>query len=48
MGAEENNLADFKLKPMNCELNFLSKSDGSALLSQGNLVRYFSPFNVIL
>lgn len=33
MGADE--LRDFKLKPMKCELNFLSKSDGSAILSQG-------------
>ncbi|XP_034833768.1 exosome complex component RRP46 [Maniola hyperantus] len=36
MGAED--LKDFKLKPMKCELNFLSKSDGSAILSQGDTV----------
>lgn len=35
MGSEEMKLKDFKLKPMKCELNFLSKSDGSAILSQG-------------
>ncbi|CAH2244832.1 exosome complex component RRP46 [Pararge aegeria] len=31
-------LQDFKLKPLKCELNFLSKSDGSAILSQGDTV----------
>ncbi|CAG4956997.1 unnamed protein product [Colias eurytheme] len=36
MVAEE--LKDFKLKPMKCELNYLSKSDGSAILSQGETV----------
>ncbi|XP_041969165.1 exosome complex component RRP46 [Aricia agestis] len=29
---------DFKLKPLKCELNYLSKSDGSAILSQGETV----------
>ncbi|KAI8424755.1 hypothetical protein MSG28_006703 [Choristoneura fumiferana] len=38
MGSEEIKLKDFKLKPMKCELNFLSKSDGSAILSQGATV----------
>ncbi|XP_052756407.1 exosome complex component RRP46 [Galleria mellonella] len=38
MGAEEQNIKEFKLKPMKCELNFLSKSDGSAILSQGETV----------
>ncbi|XP_047512358.1 exosome complex component RRP46 [Pieris napi] len=33
MVAEE--FKDFKLKPMKCELNYLSKSDGSAILAQG-------------
>lgn len=33
MGVEE--VKDFKIRPMKCELNFLSKSDGSAILSQG-------------
>lgn len=28
---------DIKLKPMKCELNYLSKSDGSALLAQGKV-----------
>ncbi|XP_023950251.2 exosome complex component RRP46 [Bicyclus anynana] len=31
-------MQDFKLKPMKCELNYLSKSDGSAILSQGDTV----------
>lgn len=38
MGTDEAKLKDFKLKPMKCELNFLSKSDGSAILSQGSTV----------
>ncbi|XP_028037464.1 exosome complex component RRP46 [Bombyx mandarina] len=33
---------DFKLKPMKCEFNFLSKSDGSAILSQGDTVSLVS------
>ncbi|CAH0728635.1 unnamed protein product, partial [Brenthis ino] len=36
MGVEE--VKDFKIRPMKCELNFLSKSDGSAILSQGETV----------
>ncbi|XP_050354021.1 exosome complex component RRP46 [Nymphalis io] len=32
---DENN---FKLRPMKCELNYLSKSDGSAILAQGDTV----------
>lgn len=36
MGVEVDDTKEFKLKPMNCELNFLTKSDGSAILSQGN------------
>ncbi|XP_047536863.1 exosome complex component RRP46 isoform X2 [Vanessa atalanta] len=32
---DENN---FKLRPMKCELNYLSKSDGSAILAQGETV----------
>ncbi|KAL0868881.1 hypothetical protein ABMA27_007221 [Loxostege sticticalis] len=42
MGAEEKDLRDFKLQPMKCELNFLSKSDGSAILSQGDTVALVS------
>ncbi|XP_053613466.1 exosome complex component RRP46 [Plodia interpunctella] len=38
MGVEEMDSKEFKLKPMKCELNFLSKSDGSAILSQGETV----------
>ncbi|CAK1547485.1 unnamed protein product [Leptosia nina] len=34
----EEDLKDFKLKPMKCELNFLNKSDGSAILAQGETV----------
>ncbi|CAG5004308.1 unnamed protein product [Parnassius apollo] len=33
---------EFKLKPMKCEFNFLSKSDGSAILSQGETVTLVS------
>ncbi|KOB64783.1 Exosome complex exonuclease RRP46 [Operophtera brumata] len=29
---------DFKLKPLKCELNFINKSDGSAILSQGKFL----------
>lgn len=29
---------NFQLKPLKCELNFINKSDGSAILSQGKLV----------
>ncbi|XP_045453121.1 exosome complex component RRP46 [Melitaea cinxia] len=36
MGGEEEN--NFKLRPMKCELNYLSKSDGSAILAQGETV----------
>lgn len=35
MEVENTDLKDFKLRPMKCECNFLSKSDGSAILSQG-------------
>ncbi|KAM3959315.1 exosome complex component Rrp46 [Aphomia sociella] len=42
MGIEEQDLKEFKLKPMKCELNFLSKSDGSAILSQGDTVALVS------
>lgn len=35
MITEEGDLKDYKLKPMRCELNYLNKSDGSAILSQG-------------
>lgn len=31
-------IEDFKLKEMKCEFNILSKSDGSAILSQGETV----------
>lgn len=33
---------EFKLKHMKCELNALSKSDGSAILSQGIPIVRFS------
>ncbi|XP_072929663.1 exosome complex component RRP46 [Epargyreus clarus] len=36
MGVQE--MQDFKLKPMKCEMNYLSKSDGSAILAQGETV----------
>ncbi|CAH2094843.1 unnamed protein product [Euphydryas editha] len=36
MGVEDEN--NFKLRPMKCELNYLSKSDGSAILAQGETV----------
>ncbi|XP_059048365.1 exosome complex component RRP46 [Achroia grisella] len=42
MGADEEMSKEFKLKPMKCELNFLSKSDGSAILSQGETVALVS------
>ncbi|CAH0400642.1 unnamed protein product [Chilo suppressalis] len=42
MGMEKNVSKDFKLKPMKCELNFLSKSDGSTILSQGDTVAVVS------
>ncbi|XP_028160808.1 exosome complex component RRP46 [Ostrinia furnacalis] len=42
MGADEKDFKDFKLQPMKCELNFLSKSDGSAILSQGDTVALVS------
>lgn len=35
MGEEDEN--NFKLRPMKCELNYLSKSDGSAILAQGTM-----------
>ncbi|KAJ0173459.1 hypothetical protein K1T71_010608 [Dendrolimus kikuchii] len=38
MDVDESQLKDFKLKPMKCEFNVLSKSDGSAILSQGETV----------
>ncbi|XP_013194238.1 exosome complex component RRP46 [Amyelois transitella] len=38
MGIEDIASKEFKLRPMKCELNFLSKSDGSAILSQGETV----------
>ncbi|XP_026330597.1 exosome complex component RRP46 [Hyposmocoma kahamanoa] len=38
MGVEDVTMKDFKLKPMKCELNYLTKSDGSAILSQGTTV----------
>lgn len=37
MIVEEGDSNDFKLKPMKCELNYLNKSDGSAILSQGEI-----------
>ncbi|CAH2044778.1 unnamed protein product, partial [Iphiclides podalirius] len=42
MGVESGDTKEFKLKPMKCELNFLSKSDGSAILSQGDTVALVS------
>lgn len=39
MGGEEEN--NFKLRPMKCELNYLSKSDGSAILAQGTVIQCF-------
>ncbi|XP_047033756.1 exosome complex component RRP46 [Helicoverpa zea] len=42
MGAEIADLKDFNLRPMKCECNFLSKSDGSAILSQGPTVALVS------
>ncbi|XP_049878225.1 exosome complex component RRP46-like [Pectinophora gossypiella] len=42
MGVEDTNMKEYKLKPMKCEFNYLSKSDGSAILSQGNTVALVS------
>ncbi|XP_035449243.2 exosome complex component RRP46 [Spodoptera frugiperda] len=42
MEVENTDLKDFKLRPMKCECNFLSKSDGSAILSQGQTVALVS------
>ncbi|XP_068619269.1 exosome complex component RRP46 [Battus philenor] len=42
MDVEVIDVKEFKLKPMKCELNFLSKSDGSAILSQGETVTLVS------
>ncbi|CAG9789518.1 unnamed protein product [Diatraea saccharalis] len=42
MGIEEEKPKAFQLKPMKCEFNFLSKSDGSAILSQGDTVAVVS------
>ncbi|VVD04380.1 exosome complex component RRP46 [Leptidea sinapis] len=38
MKIEPEKLKHHNLKPMKCELNYLSKSDGSSILSQGNTV----------
>ncbi|KAJ8723668.1 hypothetical protein PYW07_007648 [Mythimna separata] len=42
MGSDNTDLKDFKLRPMKCECNYLSKSDGSAILSQGQTVALVS------
>ncbi|KAG6441995.1 exosome complex component RRP46 [Manduca sexta] len=42
MVTDNADLTDFKLKPMKCEFNYLSKSDGSAILSQGETVALVS------
>ncbi|XP_026743276.1 exosome complex component RRP46 [Trichoplusia ni] len=42
MVSENTDLKDFKLRPMKCECNYLSKSDGSAILSQGHTVSLVS------
>ncbi|KAJ2944665.1 hypothetical protein O0L34_g4020 [Tuta absoluta] len=42
MGVPNADLKDYKLKPMKCEFNVLSKSDGSAILSQGTTVALVS------
>ncbi|XP_032521440.1 exosome complex component RRP46 [Danaus plexippus] len=38
MGQKDDIYQKFQLRPMKCELNFLSRSDGSAILSQGETV----------
>lgn len=35
MVSDKEELKDFKLRPMKCECNYLNRSDGSAILSQG-------------
>ncbi|XP_075982790.1 exosome complex component Rrp46 [Anticarsia gemmatalis] len=34
----DTDIKDFKLRPMKCECNYLTRSDGSAILSQGRTV----------
>ncbi|XP_011563389.3 exosome complex component RRP46 [Plutella xylostella] len=42
MVTEGTKSTEFKLRTMKCEMNFLSKSDGSAILSQGETVALVS------
>lgn len=47
MGVEDVTMKDFKLKPMKCELNYLTKSDGSAILSQGKFYDNFELYFLV-
>ncbi|CAB3248698.1 unnamed protein product [Arctia plantaginis] len=42
MITDNDELKDFKLRPMKCECNYLNRSDGSAILSQGQTVAVVS------